>query len=74
VNARAFSQVTGGRSSAARVDIRRLRLIDWDESAVAGKTAFELVANFLGRRRVCRATGQEKRDGNGQQGFHLEML
>jgi hypothetical protein len=49
-------------------------LIDWDESAVAGKTAFELVANFLGRRRVCRATGQEKRDGNGQQGFHLEML
>ena len=49
-------------------------MIDRGELAAVGKTALKLVANFLGWRRVCRATGQEKRDCNGQQGFHLEML
>ncbi len=47
-------------------------MIDRGELTVIGKALLELVANFLCRRRVGRASGQEKGQRNGPQGFHLE--
>ena len=67
-------KLQGRRSSGARVDVRSFRMINRGELTAVGKTSFELVANFLRRRRVGCAAAQEKRDCKGQQGFHLEML
>ena len=64
----------GSRSTGGRVAIRLFRIFERYDLTVAGSAALKLVANLLGRGRLGRATVQEKRDRDGQQGFHLEML
>jgi hypothetical protein len=50
-------------------------LTGWDELVAVGrKIALKLVVNLKSGGRIARATGQEKRDYEGRQGFHLEML
>lgn len=64
----------GAGEFGVRARRRIVRAIDRDEVALSGKASLKMLANFLRRRHVCRATGQEKRNCEGPEGFHLEML
>ena len=64
---------TGG---SLRICLRRrgiLRRAQGNDVALAGKSAFKLLAHFLGGGRILGASEHADEEGEEDEGFHLEM-